>query len=74
MMKPVHAGNYPVKSSASYITNSNYWYWLMSSAGASNTDASAWSVGNAGNFGNFSVSSSVVRPVISLKAGLLWYK
>ena len=43
----------------------------MSPAGASNTDASAWSVGDAGNFGNFSVSSSVVRPVISLKAGML---
>ena len=68
----VHAGNYYNKSSDSYITNSNYYYWLMSPAGATNYDALAWRVGSGGLVGNRDVSSdNVVRPVISLKAGLL---
>ena len=69
----VHAGNYPGKDSSSYITNSNYDYWLMSPAGAFNGNAAlAWSVSPAGYINYFSVDSGrVVRPVISLKAGLL---
>ncbi len=76
----VHAGNYPNKSSASYITNSNY--WLMSPAGVFYNNyyytAFAWYVIGAGYIGsNFNVSYNndrgnfVVRPVISLKAGIL---
>ena len=65
----VHAGNYYGKSSSSYIKNSKNWYWLMSPAGASSI-AGAWSVFN--NVTTFGVGfDSVVRPVISLKAGLL---
>ena len=68
----VHAGNYYNKSSDSYITNSNYNYWLMSPAGADSNGASAWTVDNAGDIFNSSVINfNVVRPVISLKAGLL---
>ena len=69
----VHAGNYPGKDSSSYITNSNYDYWLMSPAGAFNGNAAlAWSVSPAGYINYFSVDSGrVVRPVISLKAGIL---
>ena len=67
----VHAGNYPGKRSSSYITitNSNYAYWLMSPAGA---NAYAWVVRPDGNFNSSIVNYSnyVVRPVISLKAGL----
>ena len=66
----VHAGNYPGKGSSSYI-NSNYIYWLMSPGGA-DTVAVAWDVDSIGNFSNDYVSGAyVVRPVISLKAGLL---
>ena len=68
----VHAGNYPNKSSTSYITNSNYTYWLMSPAGANNRHANAWSVFSGGNLDNYYVGSDLdVRPVISLKAGIL---
>ena len=68
----VHAGNYPGKSSTSYITNVNYWYWLMSPVGVFNKYARAWYVDSGGFIINFSVSTSgVVRPVISLKTGLL---
>ena len=69
----VHAGNYHGKSSTSYITNSNYIYWLMSPAGTRNTGAIAWSVLSSGRINNSSRvnGSSVVRPVISLKAGIL---
>ena len=69
----VHAGNYPGKDSSSYITNSNYDYWLMSPAGAFNGNAAlAWSVSPAGYINYFSVDRGrVVRPVISLKAGIL---
>ena len=68
----VHAGNYPGKDSSSYITNSNYAYWLMSPAGSINNDALAWGVFNDGSFDNNAVySNNVVRPVISLKAGIL---
>ena len=68
----VHAGNYPGKDSSSYITNSNYDYWLMSPAGAFNGNAAlAWSVSPAGYINYFSVDSGrVVRPVISLKANV----
>ena len=68
----VHAGNYPGKSSTSYITNSNYTYWLMSPAGAFSSSAGAWSVNVDGSIYSYNVSyGSVVRPVISLKAGIL---
>ena len=69
----VHAGNYYGKSSASYITNSNYTYWLMSPAGANNNSASAWPVRADGIISCYYVHyvNSVVRPVISLKAGIL---
>ena len=73
----VHAGNYPGKSSASYITNSNYTYWLMSPGGARDGSAWAWFVGGDGfvlhNFVDYDDVdiSYVVRPVVSLKAGLL---
>ena len=68
----VHAGNYYNKSSDSYITNSNYNYWLMSPAGANDYNAYAWYVSNAGDFYSSTVDNNrVVRPVISLKAGLL---
>ena len=68
----VHAGNYPGKKSSSYITNSNYTYWLMSPAGATSNNARAWRVSNDGRIGNGNVNvSGVVRPVISLKAGIL---
>ena len=70
----VHAGNYRGKSSASYITNSNYLYWLMSPAGANTNSAFAWIVNGDGNFNDISVNdyiASAVRPVISLKAGML---
>ena len=68
----IHAGNYFGKESSSYITNSNYNYWLMSPAGADNYDAGAWGVFPGGDVGDRSVNgNSVVRPVISLKAGIL---
>ena len=68
----VHAGNYPGKKSSSYITNSNYWYWLMSPAGDWNSSASAWVVSSDGTiYTNRVNQNDVVRPVISLKAGLL---
>ena len=68
----VHAGNYRGKKSSSYITNSNYWYWLMSPAGANSSYALAWNFTAGGNIYNGYVSSNfVVRPVISLKAGML---
>ena len=68
----VHAGNYSNKGSNSYITNSNYTYWLMSPAGATSNNARAWRVSNDGRIGNGNVNvSGVVRPVISLKAGIL---
>ena len=68
----VHAGNHYNNSSDSYITNSNYYYWLMSPAGADNIFADAWFVNNGGNINvNYVRSNRVVRPVISLKAGLL---
>ena len=72
----VHAGNYSNISSDSYITNSNYYYWLMSPAGAYGSDACAWSVSTVGffdfNFVNSGVDGrGVVRPVISLNAGIL---
>ena len=67
----VHAGNYPVKSSASYITN-GYGYWLMNPSGFYYSYAVAWDVDVAGGIYNDSVNTSrVVFPVISLKAGLL---
>ena len=66
----VHAGNYYKKVSSSYITNSNY--WLMSPPGADRYSAYAWIVDNDDRIFNFRVDSVyVVRPVISLKAGLL---
>ena len=67
----VHAGNRTDKSSGSYIKNGRY-YWLMSPVGA-DSNAHAWVV----NFDGYIYISSVnsngvdVRPVISLKAGLL---
>ena len=68
----VYAGNYPGKSSTSYITNSNYWYWLMSPAGARSSYAFAWQVDGDGRISRNDVNrSGVVRPVISLKAGIL---
>ena len=74
----VHAGNYPLKSSTSYITNSNYLYWLMSPAGDSSAAAAfrrvnVWLVRKNGNISNISVIGSgiAVRPVISLKADIL---
>ena len=73
----VHAGNYPERGSSSYITNSNYNYWLTSPTGAHNNYAYAWDVGhtesiNYGIVNYFDVSDGfVVRPVISLKAGIL---
>ena len=75
----VHAGSYPEKKSNSYITNSKY-YWLTSPAGANGNSTSpkygayTWHVGNDGSFNTMTVYNSslhVVRPVISLKAGLL---
>ena len=71
----VHAGNYPNKVSDSYITNitnSNYAYWLMSPGGTNTVRDCAWYVNNDGRINGFLVSLNfVVRPVISLKAGLL---
>ena len=68
----VHAGNYPGKGSSSYITNSNYNYLLMSPAGADRHSAYAWVVFSIGDVSYSGVGgSNVVRPVISLKAGLL---
>ena len=68
----VHAGNYSNKGSNSYITNSNDTYWLMSPAGATSNNARAWRVRNDGGINNADVTSKgVVRPVISLKAGIL---
>ena len=68
----VHAGNYYGKSSASYITNSNYTYWLMSPAGADSNFANARCVSTGGDIGDiYVISDIVVRPVISLKAGIL---
>ena len=75
----VHAGNYPNKTSASYITNSNFNYWLMSPDGAtSSTNARAWNVYSGGsidgsnvNYSSISTDYFGVRPVISLKAGIL---
>ena len=75
----VHAGNYPDKLSASYITNSNFYYWLMSPAGVSISGiTNAWRVNYDGSINEYDVGFSgyvslhiVVRPVISLKAGLL---
>ena len=70
----VHAGNYPNKVSDSYITNSNYWYWLMSPAGANASNrASAWRVRTDGYVDGSYVDANrlVVRPVISLKADIL---
>ena len=69
----VHAGNYHGKSSASYITNSNFNYWLMSPAGARNNYiASDWGVSDDGSIDSYTVDSSlIVRPVISLKADIL---
>ena len=68
----VHAGNYRGKSSASYITSNNYWYWLMSPTGASSSSADAWRVDHDGGIINNPVNGPfVVRPVISLKAGML---
>ena len=67
----VHAGNYYGKKSSSYITNSKM-YWLMSPAGAHNNNAGAWSVSSAGIILDYNVNNNrVVRPVISLKAGML---
>ena len=66
----VHAGNYSNKGSHSYITN-GYYYWLMSPGGANNSYAFAWNVNNAGSINGRNVSLLVVRPVISLKAGIL---
>ena len=68
----VHAGNYPSKKSSPYITNSNYWYWLMSPAGGHGTSAFAWFVSSVGFFdGSIGNNRAGVRPVISLKAGIL---
>ena len=68
----VHAGNYPNMPSNSYITNGNFNYWLMSPAGAFNNGATAWSVFNDGSIHyNYVFGKRVVRPVISLRAGLL---
>ena len=68
----VHAGNYYGKSSASYITNSNYTYWLMSPAGADSNFANARCVSTGGDIGDiYVISDIVVSPVISLKAGIL---
>ena len=69
----VHAGNHPGKSRTSYITNSNLYYWLMSPGGANNNPvAFAWRVDGFGNINlNLLDTNRVVRPVISLKAGLL---
>ena len=69
----VHAGNYPDKASDPYITTNNYEYWLMSPGGANNNNnANAWHVDGGGVISNDFVNGFfVVRPVISLKAGLL---
>ena len=68
----IHAGNYFYKSSSSYITNSNYVYWLISPAGGVADGASAWRVYNDGDFGYNGVSLNfVVKPVISLKPDTL---
>ena len=69
----VHAGNYPGEDSSSYITNSNYAYWLMSPAGAYTDRARAWYVYSGGSISSSHVDLNgfVLRPVISLKAGLL---
>ena len=78
----VHAGNYPNKTSASYITNSNFNYWLMSPDGATSstysTNARAWNVYSGGsidgsnvNYSSISTDYFGVRPVISLKADIL---
>ena len=68
----VHAGNYPDEKSSSYITNSNYKYWLMSPQGANNNGAGAWDVLNDGSIYSYDVISiNDMRPVISLKAGML---
>ena len=67
----VHAGNYHGKDSSSYITNSSYTYWLMSPAGVSNL-VLAWYVHNVGHIStDYILNEDLVRPVISLKAGLL---
>ena len=64
----VHAGTYPGKSSTSYITYS----WLMSPAGANNGVANAWDVNYGGRIIHDPVNGPRdVRPVISLKAGML---
>ena len=68
----IHAGNYIYQSTSSYITNSSY--WLMSPAGAYYSDAHAyaWAVISDGSVPSYNVDRSLaVRPVISLKAGLL---
>ena len=67
----VHAGNYPNKASASYITNSEL-YWLMSPVGVDNSGARAWRVNDDGGIiDNIVDGFLVVRPVISLKADIL---
>ena len=70
----VHAGNYPMKRSNSYIKKSNYMYWLMSPAGASNsygvyTDGTIDILHIVG-YSTYGYNN-VVRPVISLKADIL---
>ena len=68
----VHAGSYPEKKSNSYITNSNYNYWLMSPAGAHDIYAKAWAFIYKGYINYYDVVNSLVVPsVISLKNGLL---
>ena len=72
----VHAGNYYIKKSNSYITNSNYDYWLMSPNGVSNTVAGVFYVKSTGFIVNGYVHDDVhysrlARPVISLKADTL---
>ena len=68
----VHAGSYPEKKSNSYITNSNYNYWLMSPAGAHDIYAKAWAFIYKGYINYYDVVNSLVVPsVISLKDGLL---
>lgn len=69
----VHAGAFAGLSSTSYITNSNYLYWLISSAGfTSNNGARAWSVGKDGFiYGNGVGGTKSVRPVISVKGDTL---
>ncbi len=70
----LYAGNYPEKVSDSYITNGNYWYWLMSPAGVSNVDTRAWSIGVFGHINssivNIGDGENTILPVISLKSGL----